>query len=84
VSASSPPSAAELLAQGTGLLTRTHLRDLGLTRTMTDAVFRALDVVYFPGSKRGAVRVEDYLTLVEQSTHRDDRVRPTYDVRERS
>jgi len=42
---------------------------------MIDAVFRDLPVVYFPGSKRGAVKVENYLELVERSTYRDDRVR---------
>jgi hypothetical protein len=55
---------------------RTDLRELGLTRTMVDAVFRALDVVVFPGSRRPAVKREDYLELVERCTYRDDRVRP--------
>jgi hypothetical protein len=44
---------------------------------MVDAVFRALDVVVFPGSRRPAVKREDYLELVERCTYRDDRVRPT-------
>lgn len=74
---SSTPTAARLLDTPGALLTRTHLRELGLTRTMVDAVFRALDVVVFPGSRRPAVKREDYLRLVEASTYRDDRVRPT-------
>lgn len=72
------PTAAELLAQGTGWFTRRHLRDLGLTRTAIDGIFRELDVFFAPGQKRGgAVRVKDFLDLVERCTYRDDRVRPT-------
>ena len=71
------PSAAELLERDGALLTRGHLAELGLTRTMVDAVFRSLPVVVFPGSRRPAIRREDYLDLLEQSTYRDDRVRPT-------
>jgi hypothetical protein len=44
---------------------------------MVDAVFRELDVVVFPGSRRPAIRREDYLALLERCTYRDDRVRPT-------
>jgi hypothetical protein len=71
------PTAPELLAQGVGMLTRTHLRDLGLGRSAVDAVFRVLDVVVFPGSSRPHVRVEDYLELVDRSTYGDGRFRPT-------
>jgi hypothetical protein len=72
------PTAAELLAQGTGWLTRPHLRDLGLTRTAIDGVFRELDPTFFPGVARGGcVKVEDFLELAERCTYRDDRVRPT-------
>ena len=74
------PTAAELLDRPGALLTRRHLADLGLTRTAIDCVFRALPVVFFPGqTKGGAVRREDYLALVEQSTYTSDdgRVRPT-------
>jgi hypothetical protein len=71
------PSAVELLDRPGALLTRTHLTELGLTRTMIDAVFRKLDVVVFPGSKRSAIKRDDYVALVEQCTFRDDRVRPT-------
>jgi hypothetical protein len=70
------PTAAELLAVPGALLTRTHLSELGLTRTMVDAVFRELEVVFFPGCRRGAVRRDDYLGLLERSTYRGDRVRP--------
>jgi hypothetical protein len=71
------PSAAQLLERDGALLTRGDLAELGLTRTMVDAVFRALPVVVFPGSRRPAVKREDYLDLLERCTYRDDRVRPT-------
>jgi hypothetical protein len=57
------------------LLTRTHLAELGLGRAAIDAVFRACDVVVFPGAKRPHVHVEDYLAFVEASTYNDVRVR---------
>jgi hypothetical protein len=71
------PSAVELLGQGTGLLGRQHLRELGLERRAADAVFRELPVVFLPGYSRGFVRVEDYLALIERCTYRGDRARPT-------
>jgi hypothetical protein len=70
------PVTTELLAMPEALLTRTHLRDLGLERRAVDAVFRALPVVALPGYSRPMVRVEDYLKLVEHNTFRDDRIRP--------
>ncbi|HEU5477530.1 MAG TPA: hypothetical protein VFU64_06865 [Gaiellaceae bacterium] len=69
-------SAAELLKTPGALLTRTHLRGLGLERRAVDAVFRALPVVALPGYSRPMVRVEDYVHLIERNTYRDDRVRP--------
>jgi hypothetical protein len=71
------PSAAELLERPGALLTRSHLRELGLGRSAIDAVFRELDVVVFPGSSRPMIRREDYLALVEASTYGNDRVRAT-------
>jgi hypothetical protein len=59
------------------LLTRTHLRELGLERRAVDAVFRALAVVALPGYSRPMIRVRDYLDLIENYTFRDDRVRPS-------
>jgi len=76
-SESRKPTAPELLAQRTGYLTRSHLRELGLERRAVDAVFRACSVVVFHGYSRPLIRVEDYLALVDASTYRDDRVRPT-------
>jgi hypothetical protein len=73
---SSKPTVVELLAQGTGLLTRSHLRELGLERRAIDSVFRALDVVILPGYTRSMIRVEDYLELIEDCTYGDDRVHP--------
>ena len=72
----SPSVAVQLIEQGTGLLSRTHLRDLGLERRAVDSIFRALPVVSLPGYSRPLIRVEDYLALVEQCTYADDRVRP--------
>jgi hypothetical protein len=71
------PSARELLEQGTGLLTSSHLRELGLDRRAIDAVFRECDVVCLPGYSRPFVKVEAYLELLERHTYGRDRVRPT-------
>jgi fructose-1-phosphate kinase PfkB-like protein len=71
------PTADQLLATPGALLTRTHLRELGLGRAAVDAVFRQLDVVVFPGSTRPHIKRDDYLELVARSTYADDRVRPT-------
>ncbi len=70
------PVAKELLETPGALLTRTHLRELGLERRAVDAVFRALAVVALPGYSRPMIRVRDYLELLEHCTFRDDRVRP--------
>jgi hypothetical protein len=59
------------------LLSRTDLRDLGLPRRAVDAVFRALPVVKLPGYARPLVRAADFRDLIEASTYRGDRVRPT-------
>jgi hypothetical protein len=71
------PLAAELLETPGALLTRSHLRELGLGRSQIDAVFRACDVVVFPGTSRPAIHVEAYLALVEASTYGHGRVRLT-------
>ena len=71
-------AAAELLETHGALLTRTHLRDLGLERRAVDAVFRVLPVVALPGYSRPMIRAEQYLELVEEYTYRDDRVRPIH------
>jgi hypothetical protein len=63
-------TAAELLASPGALLTRTHLRELGLERRAVDSVFRALPVVALPGYSRPLIRVADYLELLERSTYR--------------
>ncbi len=69
-------AATDLLETPGALLTRTHLRELGLERRAVDAVFRALPVVALPGYSRPMIRAEQYLGLVDQHTYRDDRVRP--------
>jgi fructose-1-phosphate kinase PfkB-like protein len=69
------PTAAQLLERPGSLLTRSHLRDLGLGRSAIDAVFKELDVVVFPGSSRPHVRRDDYVELVERSTYAEGRVR---------
>jgi len=72
------PSAAELLETPGALLTRSHLRGLGLERRAVDAVFRVLPVVALPGYSRPMIRAEEFLELVDQCTYRDDRVRPCH------
>ncbi len=69
------PQASVLLETPGALLSRSHLRELGLERRAIDAVFRALDVVVFPGYSRPFVRAEDYLALMRRCTYSDDRVR---------
>jgi hypothetical protein len=71
------PTAAELLSTPGGMLSRSDLRALGWERRAVDAIFRELEVVFLPGYSRGHVRVEDYIALLERSTYRGDRVRPT-------
>lgn len=69
-------SARELLETPGALLTRTHLRELGLERRAVDAVFRALPVVALPGYSRPLIRADEYRELIDEFTYRDDRVRP--------
>jgi len=69
-------TAEELLGRPGALLTRSHLRELGLERRAIDAVFRACPVVGIPGYSRPLIRVEDYRAFVEEHTYRGDRVRP--------
>jgi hypothetical protein len=63
------PTAAELLETPGALLTRSHLRELGLERRAVDAVFRACPVVVFPGYSRPVIRVRDYLELLTANTY---------------
>jgi hypothetical protein len=72
------PSSAELLKTPGALLTRTHLRELGLERRAIDAVFRLLPVVALPGYSRPMIRADQYLELVERHTYENDRVRPCH------
>lgn len=72
------PSPAKLLSTPGALLTRSHLRELGLERRAIDAVFRRLPVVALPGYSRPMIRAEHYLELVEEHTYRDNRVRPLH------
>ena len=67
--------AAELLREPEALLSRSHLRELGLERRAVDAVFRAVPVVVLPGYTRPLIRAADYLALLEQSTFDGSRVR---------
>ena len=69
------PSAAELLETPGALLTRSHLRGLGLERRAIDAVFRTLPVVAFPGYSRPMIRADAYRELVDRHTYHGDRVR---------
>lgn len=70
------PVATELLGTPGALLTRSHLRELGLERRAIDAVFRKLAVIALPGYSRPMIHVEQYLELIDEHTYCDDRVRP--------
>ena len=77
-SVSNRRSAVELLAQQTGLLDSTHLRELGLSQRATEAVWRNEPVVQLPDFGRPLVPVEAYLALIAGHTYCDqcaDRVR---------
>ena len=73
--------AERLLELPDALLTRSHLRALGLERRAVDAVFRALPVVALPGYSRPLIRARDYVELVAANTYRGDRVRPIASAR---
>lgn len=77
------PVATELLKKPGALLTRTHLRELGLERRAVDAVFRTLPVVALPGYSRPMIRADQYVELLERSTYDDDRVRPSAEIMSR-
>ena len=71
------PTAAQLLENPHGVLTRSDLRSLGHERRAVDAIYRALPVVSIDGYARPMVRVADYLRLMAESTYSGgDRVRP--------
>lgn len=70
------PTAAHLLDRPGALLTRSHLRELGLERRAIDQVFRHCPVVAIPGYTRPMIRVEDYVAFIERHTYAGDRVRP--------
>jgi hypothetical protein len=70
------PTADELLETPHALLSRGHLRELGLERRAIDAIFKRCPVVAIPGYTRPLIRVADYLQLLEQSIYAGDRVRP--------
>ena len=56
------------------LLTRSHLRDLGLERRAVDAVFRACPNIILPGYSRPLIRAADYAALLDGCTDHGDRV----------
>jgi hypothetical protein len=68
--------APDLLTRPGALLTRSHLRELGLERRAIDAVFRVCPVVAIPGYSRPMIRVEDYQRFLEEHTYDGSRVRP--------
>jgi hypothetical protein len=57
------------------MLTRSHLRELGLERRAVDAVFRECSIIVLPGYARPMIKVADYLAHLEAHTYRGDRVR---------
>jgi hypothetical protein len=69
-------TAHELLTNPDALLTRSHLRELGLERRAVDAVFRACPVVALPGYTRPLLRVSDFQAFLAEHTYTGrDRVR---------
>jgi hypothetical protein len=68
------PPATDLLETPGALLSRTHLRQLGLERRAVDSVFRHCPTVVLPGYSRPLIRVADYLALLEAHTY-DGRTR---------
>jgi hypothetical protein len=68
------PTAAELLREPDAMLSRSHLRELGLERRAVDAVFRGCPVVSLPGYSRPLVRVSDYRAYLDAHTY-DGRTR---------
>jgi hypothetical protein len=68
------PSAAELLREPEALLTRRHLRELGLERRAVDAVFRSCPVLVLDGYSRPLLKVADYRAYLDRCTH-DGRTR---------
>jgi len=67
------PSAVELLQQETGLLSTSHLQELGLSRRAIDAVLRATPTVILPGYTRPLIKVEDMVALIADCTYDHDR-----------
>ena len=71
-------SAAELLATPGALLSRQHLRELGLERRSVDVIFRALPVVALPDVRRVYIRADDLRAFLEEHTYDGrSKVRPT-------
>ena len=75
------PTAAELLETPGAVLTSSHLKELGWTRTHIDAIWRSCPMVILPGARRPVLRVEDYLAYLEEHTFRNEqpRVRPPFE-----
>jgi hypothetical protein len=75
------PTAAELLETPGAVLTSSHLKELGWTRTHIDAIWRSCPMVILTGARRPVLRVEDYLAYLEEHTFRNEqpRVRPPFE-----
>jgi hypothetical protein len=71
------PTAEQLLQRPHALLTRGHLRELGLERRAVDAVFRELPLVHLPGYSRPLIKAADFLELLERETYGNDVVHPS-------
>jgi hypothetical protein len=69
------PTAAELLETPGAVLTSSHLKELGWTRTHIDAIWRSCPMVILPGARRPVLRVEDYLAYLEEHTYRNEQPR---------
>jgi hypothetical protein len=69
--------ASELLNTPGALLTRSHLRELGMERRAIDAVFRELPLVLLPGYPRPLIKAADFRDLIERETYGNNAVHPS-------
>jgi hypothetical protein len=54
---------------------KTLAAELGVTRAVVDAIFRALPVIVLPGCRKVLVKREDVARLLAERTFRSDEVR---------
>jgi len=73
---STVPEPADRLGNPDAVLTRSDLAELGYSRRVVDAIFRACPVEAWPGCAKPMIRVADFLEARDSFTYSGDRVRP--------